>query len=233
MSESANGNPLATFDLGGWSSERRDALQRSLDAAAIAHEWEAGGVLVVGGRDAARIEALLEEADPTEPAADRPSRALGSEHSPQLASGWRRLGGYLADGVVLICISLGVRILTGVSFTTRSVPLEILGVALSATYEIGGVAIWGRTLGKLLVGTRVVSLESEDIPDWSGAGRRWILPATVGIVAIAAPPVGLFASVASIAIYAPVLWDPLRQGLHDRMAGTVVVYEPPRARPLA
>jgi hypothetical protein len=70
-------------------------------------------------------------------------------------------------------------------------------------------AIWrGRTLGKRLLGIRVVRLDGSPIDLWSAFGRFGGYAA--GLVT------GLLG-------FAQVIWDPNRQAIHDKVSGTVVV----------
>jgi len=59
---------------------------------------------------------------------------------------------------------------------------------------------------------RVAALPDGGDPGWARAFLRWLVPVFMNIV----PGLGLLA-------WAWVLVDPLRQGLHDKAAGTVVV----------
>lgn len=88
-----------------------------------------------------------------------------------------------------------------------------LGAGCSFLYQVVPIALWGQTLGKRVVGVRVVGRHGAR-PSWSQALRR-TAPVLVGVV----PYLGLLAVFA----YLPVLWRQDRRGLHDFAAGTFVI----------
>jgi uncharacterized RDD family membrane protein YckC len=62
----------------------------------------------------------------------------------------------------------------------------------------------------------VVAEEDGSRPGWRRATIPWAVPGVVGRL----PYVGLWVS---LAVMASLVWDPRRRGLHDRLAGTIVV----------
>lgn len=92
----------------------------------------------------------------------------------------------------------------------------ILSLLVSGAYEIAFVALRGQTLGKMAVGIKVVQIEDGQIPSWGRAGLRYVVPAGAGRV----PTVG---GIAQLLVYLWLLWDPMRQGIHDKVARTVVI----------
>ena len=143
--------------------------------------------------------------------------------SEQLASIGQRVGGALIDGlltsmVVVVPLLLG---LVDVDRIDESLPAPILfGLFLfGAIYTIVPTALWGQTLGKIAVGTRVVAEDDGSLPGWRRSALRWALPGVVGRL----PYVGLWVG---LAVMASLVWDPRRRGLHDRLAGTIVVRVP-------
>ena len=146
-----------------------------------------------------------------------------SKDDPPLASVAQRVGGALIDGlltsmVVVIPLLLGLVELDSIDETLPA-PV-ILGLFLfGAIYTIVPTALWGQTLGKIAVGSRVVAEDDGSLPGWRRAALRWALPGVVGRL----PLVGLWVG---LAIMASLVWDPRRRGLHDRLAGTVVVRVP-------
>lgn len=105
--------------------------------------------------------------------------------------------------------------------TVADVPLWIaFGFSMaSALYETVCVAMRGRTLGAWIMGVRIVRVDSGDLPTWSKAGIRALLP-----MALQAVPV--FGLALDAVVYAAALFHPRKQGLHDRAAGTIVVVAP-------
>jgi uncharacterized RDD family membrane protein YckC len=82
-------------------------------------------------------------------------------------------------------------------------------ILVSATYYIFFWTLAGQTPGKLLLGLRIVGVENDPITLWQ-AFRRYI---------------GYYLS--ALALYAGYWWvlvDNRRQGWHDKLAGTIVVY---------
>ncbi len=86
---------------------------------------------------------------------------------------------------------------------------------LALVYETVGVWRWGRTLGKLVAGTRVVHVLDGGGAGFNAALIRALVPAAFGAI----PQVGLFLG---LGVYLLALFDPRRQGLHDKAAGTLV-----------
>jgi uncharacterized RDD family membrane protein YckC len=91
---------------------------------------------------------------------------------------------------------------------------------LHGVYVVAPTARWGRTLGKLIVGVRVVMQNDGRLPGWRESLQRWFLPAIAWFI----PYVGW---AVSIGLRATLVLDPLRRGVHDRMAGTIVVRAEP------
>jgi uncharacterized RDD family membrane protein YckC len=137
----------------------------------------------------------------------------------------RRIGGLILDQilvalpVVLVVVALGFT--PDDTVTSRS--LLIFNIALTSTafvYETLMIALLGRTVGKIALGTRVVRLVDGHRPGWSEAVMRALVPLSLGAI----PRVGVFLGVL---VYSLALWNPLRQGLHDKAAGTLVVRNSP------
>ena len=144
----------------------------------------------------------------------RPFRRMLDDRSV-IASRWRRIAGAYIDSIVI-----------GVPFASAhrlGLPSWAL-VPLSAVYVVGMTGRWGRTVGKLATGTKVVSVLGRPRPTWRQSVARWI---EVGWIGIAAGLVGGDAALLLLLLqavaYAPVLWDPLGRGLHDRLADTIVI----------
>lgn len=93
----------------------------------------------------------------------------------------------------------------------RTLVTEDLGIGLGwlGLYFTVFVALWnGRTPGKKLAGARIVNLDGEPLGWWDAFGRFG----------------GYAAGLATGMLgYLQIAWDPNRQALHDRVAGTVVI----------
>lgn len=181
----------------------------------------------------------------TRPPASADPRWLG-----RLSSPWRRLGAFLIDGLVFVPVWMAVifaivpRILNdpvlqrlqrldsdrpptqgemqqivqhlqsrfSVAFIVISIGLS----ALTGIYTVLFTKLKGQTLGKMAVGIKVVQMIDGSLPTWGNAIGRWALPAVAALV----PWAG---GLGWLLIYLWILWDPNKQGLHDKVAKTVVI----------
>lgn len=162
----------------------------------------------------------------------------------QLATPWRRLGGYLIDALIFAPVWVVVflafflddlvndpfwdQIQAGVQpsdaqvreFTLRLqgrlVPYLLLMALLYGVYNVLFTKLKGQTLGKMAVGVKVVSIADGSLPTWGKAVLRWGLPAVVGLI----PRVG---GLGVLLIYLWMIWDSNKQGLHDKLAKTIVL----------
>jgi len=153
----------------------------------------------------------IEPPDDPSLSAGETSAVLATPGSRLLA---RLLDGLLLGGVVLILLAISGRYPADTSAAALSAALPgvwwLLG--FSAVYEVTLVAARGQTLGKMAMRIRVAALPDGGAPGFGRSVMRWVVPVVMNIV----PFLGLLA-------YVPILFDPLRQGLHDKAAGTVVV----------
>jgi uncharacterized RDD family membrane protein YckC len=104
------------------------------------------------------------------------------------------------------------------SVNVEDIPLWLFPVVqiLDIVYETVAVAVWGRTIGKWIMGLRVEDPHGER-PSWRRAAVRIAVPDLAAMI----PLIG--SGLLTAAIYLTAVWNPLRQGLHDRAAGTIVV----------
>lgn len=93
--------------------------------------------------------------------------------------------------------------------------LILLGIA-AALYNIVGVAVWGQTLGKHIMKIRVTNDQDLGRPGWFRSIARWGVFFVVGWI----PFVG---TLLCLLIPLPLLWTHQRKGLHDMLAGTLVM----------
>lgn len=109
-----------------------------------------------------------------------------------------------------------------------------IALAAAALYPIVAVGRSDRTVGKLLCNL-IVRRSDGGRPGWVRATVRFAVTASPlvagSLVAGALDDHRLLADVAQVAFgaitYAPILFDPQRRGLHDRIAGTRVVCTAP------
>jgi uncharacterized RDD family membrane protein YckC len=187
---------------------------------------------------------------PVRPAAGAPGPPPGADPRwyGRLSSPWRRLGAYLIDVLILapvvVLASLAVfvprlihdplwdRLNTSRQLTPAEaqelvrhaearlfVPILLLSLGsavLMGVYTVILTRLRGQTVGKMAVGVKVVQRADGSLPTWGAAISRWALPAVAGLL----PWLG---GLGVLLIYLWILWDPNRQGLHDKLAKTVVI----------
>lgn len=85
----------------------------------------------------------------------------------------------------------------------------------SIGYEAGMIATRGATLGKQLLGIKVVDEATGNIPGWGPAILRWLIP-TLG---------GFVCGIGTWVVYLSPFFDATRrnQGWHDKVAKTLVI----------
>lgn len=111
-----------------------------------------------------------------------------------------------------------------------SVPITFVSLAVTLGYEIGFLAWRGATPGKMALGTVVRSVAGPGRLSVLDAVKRQVILVATTVVGLV-PFAGLLASMVSVLDPAWLLWDPRRQALHDKVAGTVVVLARSTARP--
>lgn len=156
-----------------------------------------------------------------------------------------RFGGYLLDRVITVAIeatlAVPLIILPAVDFyrvhpivsgrpitplpaeiTNRAVVLWLAAAVLDAVY-FGGLVAWrGRTVGQLAAGTSVVRGEDGGRLPAGRAFLRAVIFWGPGLLSIVNGLGGVAGLVAIIAMLW-VIWDPRKQGLHDKLANSVVI----------
>jgi uncharacterized RDD family membrane protein YckC len=136
-------------------------------------------------------------------------------HGSVIASPWRRAIGAYIDAIV-------VGLLFSVARGLGSPAWVVL--PLAGLYVVAMTGLWGRTVGKLATGTRVVDALDLGPVSWRQSLGRW---AHVGWIGIAAGLVGgraaLLLFLLQVVTYAPIVWDSQARGLHDHAAGTIVM----------
>ena len=165
-----------------------------------------------------------------------------------VANPWRRLGAYLIDGILIgvVVLLIGFPLVRDLidqfrvyfdqvqaaanagqpapdatTFTTNvlgsTLKLSLLQLVVAAVYIIPMTKLRGATLGKMATGIRVRPMKTEGLPTWGQSFLRFL-----GFQVLAAvPQIGGFYFLLDVLWC---LWDPRRQCLHDKIAGTAVVY---------
>ncbi len=118
----------------------------------------------------------------------------------------------------MVGVSIG---LVVVSVVANAGAIGVLGLLLLygltvAGYEIVLIALFGMTVGKWLVGIKVVAQVDGSVPGWSSSVKRWVLPG----VSTAIPGVGWLLS---LIVYLSLFWGKDQRGWHDQFGGTIVV----------
>jgi uncharacterized RDD family membrane protein YckC len=139
----------------------------------------------------------------------------------ELASRWKRLGGQLIDGVIALVLVLPVMFLIGAFDHARLSlvhQLTWLVLGLGVFLAVNGylLAKSGQTVGKKLVGTRIVDLESRQILPLGKVFGLRVLPLAL-IAQI--PGIGAIFSL----VDALFIFRNDKRCVHDLIAGTVVV----------
>ena len=145
---------------------------------------------------------------------------LGIPASVTLSPISRRAVGQILDQLVVllpiavVAVSLGVR--NADDLKSSGFTINVAAVSMAFVYETVMVAVWGRTLGKFAMRTRVVRLDTAGPVLWSSSAARALVPLAAGVI----PGVGF---VLSVVVYATAMIDKRQQGWHDKAAGTIVV----------
>ena len=149
------------------------------------------------------------------------NQELGLPPGVVLAPIWRRLLAQAIDQLVILApvliiavVAVGVRSADDLKANAFGINAAVLSVAF--LYEFGMISMWGRTVGKIALGTQVVRVDSGGAVLPSSAAIRALVPLAAGVL----PGVGY---VLSIVVYARTIYDKRRQGWHDKGAGTIVV----------
>ena len=175
------------------------------------------------------------------------------------ASFWRRVGGYLLDGLIVgvpvlilffvLFWSNFVDYVNSASATARNgqtvvvTPTTFLPAGALIAYLIIGSAVnylyfgflvhsWGRTVGQAAVGVRVVP--EEDLSARLPLGRA-TLRSTIfwvpGLFSVV-PVLGSLVGLVPLVSYIMVAADSRKQGLHDKLGKALVVRPDPSAMPM-
>lgn len=96
----------------------------------------------------------------------------------------------------------------------NSLWVTLATLAVTFIYVVPQVALYGRTLGKRVVGIRVLALQGDGAIAWGQSMLRWMIQ-------------GLGWAICSLLLVLDLLWPlwdrPLRQAIHDKGAKTIVV----------
>lgn len=129
----------------------------------------------------------------------------------------QRFLGALLDGLVLLPT-----LLLGAALGWDSIAARTSSLLVSAGYHVLLVARNGQTLGKSVLGTRVVSFATGDVPTLDAAAMRWVVAFGLATLVAQLTSISGLAGVIDLVVLLPILQGPLHRGLHDHAARTVV-----------
>lgn len=132
------------------------------------------------------------------------------------ATRWRRLSGGLVDELLV-----GVPTILAIEADAPAWTAAVI----HGVYSVLPTAMFGWTIGKLWMGTRVVDRHSLRRPNLVAATMRWLVAALPMLLGLFAGTSNNVVTVLVLAVYAPLLID--LRGLHDYAAGTVVAERSP------
>ena len=169
-------------------------------------------------------------AGPGDPGLPPPPSSLTLLQGPTYATFWRRVGARFLDelivGIPLIVVLVSIVSQAGADGgagtglspedADRLYTAGLLTLAISALYEISLTALRGQTLGKMALGIKVVPAEGAGSVGWGWSSLRWLIPNAAARL----PGLG---SLLNLLVWAWMLWDPRKQGLHDKAARTLVI----------
>ncbi|WP_067455825.1 RDD family protein [Actinomadura macra] len=180
-----------------------------------------------------------------QPAYGPPGHGGPADH---LAGRWARLGAGLLDGLIIGAVSLPFLLQairwdrleeisesgeTASASDMYDIPRLLVGYAiafvLGFTYYTVLHARWGQTVGKRAAGIRLVRASDQAAVSWgqSAARQGFVYLITIGTAFLnLLGPAGGLVGIVGLLDNAWILWDPRRQALHDKVAGTIVVKAP-------
>ena len=151
---------------------------------------------------------------------------MGNGEQRRLAGMGSRLAARILDAVIAGVISLVVLIVVfgGLSAANSSETGFLVGflstllviMLVWLLYEPVLIAVYGQTLGKKIVGVKVIRADNGEIPGYGKSISRWLVPSVVNFI----PVIG---SIISLVVYLSPVFSDTRQGWHDKAAATVVV----------
>ncbi len=222
----------ATIHLPDWTTDERAALEGILDEDETAFRWD-GDTLRVPEVHAPRVRILVEhlraDAWPggvvVATSRTRPFEGFvwdereGLDRSPRrrtwIASPGRRMAATIADSILVALILAIVGRALGA--------FAVVSVLVNVGYGVIPIARTGRTVGAALLHIRVVATSDLGAPGLRRAAIRWIVPSGAWVLSAIDPRLIFAHAVWSVLVFVGVFRVPLRQGLHDRASGVVVV----------
>jgi uncharacterized RDD family membrane protein YckC len=90
----------------------------------------------------------------------------------------------------------------------------LTAIVLPVLYEVGLTAVRGATIGKQLLGLKVVDIDTGGLIGWGRSFVRWVIPFVASLVCLG-----------QLVVYLSCLWDgaKINRGWHDLAARDVVI----------
>ena len=173
-----------------------------------------------------------------------PSESIGvAIADPRYNTFFQRFWAGWIDGLVLLMLTIGFELLAGLMPESTARALVMFSAFSPYFYSVVLHSLYGYTIGKAMMGVKVVKVEDESKIDFRHALVRDLVPIVLLVVSLIALPgviePGQHYKLAAtpvfyqIAVWASLVWflleigtmllDEKRRALHDYMAGTVVV----------
>jgi uncharacterized RDD family membrane protein YckC len=89
--------------------------------------------------------------------------------------------------------------------------------AAAFVYEVTLVHLRGQTIGKMVMGIRIVRITDRTNPDWHESGIRFLLPGVADAIPV------WFSGLLAAGVYLTAVLDPNLRGIHDKAGGTLVL----------
>lgn len=149
---------------------------------------------------------------------------LGTGETVELARVGARFGARVLDTIIVAVVLVALFFLLAsmsssndaADFSDFDVTGILVGLIVGVGYEVVQIALWGQTLGKRMIGIKVIHATHGGLPGWGKAFGRWAIPGLLTLI----PVVGW---ILSILCYVSATWDRVYQGWHDKVAGTLVI----------
>lgn len=237
------GDTLGAFDVSDLTPDQREALSNDLAEAGILHAY-LGGELQGPAAESERIEHLIGQTRHPRRGPAGGQAAQGPSHLPralrqpwgavpeaaaelQISARWRRFAAYLIEA-----IAFGVA--ASILYRYSHLGARLFSVAVGLTSSVILVATLGASVGMMVLRMRVVALADPGrrALGWRLATVRYLVAWWPEALLLVLEPfygidrlawLGTISQIWLIVCFGPILLDPARRGLHDRVAGTVVV----------
>jgi uncharacterized RDD family membrane protein YckC len=211
---------VARLDVADLSPEQREMLTMRLRGLGVFHQFERNVLTAPAARqveltrEVAWIRANTESNDP-ERETPHPFLARLPDGAPLASRSARSLARF--------CDSLALNLVHVVFVILADLP-SWTGLIAIAINEIVLVRWRGQTVGKMAASIKVRPVAGGRLR-WAQKLLRAVLLDLSVIVTIfgASSAVVTLLAVLQLGLIIPIFWDPLRQGVHDRLAGTAVI----------